>query len=92
MYSDNIKRVIRELGWTNERLAAEMPGRNGEKGITQGAFSQIINGNPTIGKLHEIAEIVGVPLEDLISGKTGKDTTIKCPHCGGPIHVSFSAE
>lgn len=92
MYSDNIKKVIRERGWTTEKLAAEMTGRDGTKGVTQSGISQMINGNPTLGKLHEIAEIIGVSVTDLISGKSGNDSSMKCPHCGGSIHVTLGAE
>lgn len=51
---------MKERGWTVERLASQMTGRNGQKGITQSAASQIINGNPTLATLQEIADIIGV--------------------------------
>ena len=44
----DIKKVIKERGWTLEKLAAEMTNKQGGKGISQPTFSQIINGNPSI--------------------------------------------
>lgn len=63
----NIKKVIREHGWTLERLASEMKGKDGAKGISQPSVSSIINGNPTLDKLQEIAQIIGVSLSELVA-------------------------
>ncbi len=63
----NIKKVIREHGWTLERLASEMKGKDGTKGISQPSVSSIINGNPTLDKLQEIAQIIGVSLSELVA-------------------------
>lgn len=63
----DIKKVIREQGWTLERLASEMKGKDGIKGISQPSVSSIINGNPTLDKLREIAQIIGVSLSKLVA-------------------------
>lgn len=63
----NIKKVIKDHGWTLERLASEMKNKKGEKGVTHAAVSQIINGNPTIDKLQEIASIMGISVSELVS-------------------------
>ena len=63
----NIKKVIREHGWTLERLASEMKGKDGTKGISQPSVSSIIKGNPTLDKLQEIAQIIGVSLSELVA-------------------------
>lgn len=63
----NIKKVIRGHGWTLERLASEMKGKDGTKGISQPSVSSIINGNPTLDKLQEIAQIIGVSLSELVA-------------------------
>ncbi len=61
----DIKRRIKEAGLTLTDVAAKMP--NGESvGITQPAMSAIINGNPTINKLKDIAEIIGISLSELV--------------------------
>lgn len=71
----NIKKVISEHGWTIERLAAEMyNNREGKKGMTQSSLSQMLNGNPTIDKLREIACIIGVPLTEMLADE---DSDIK---------------
>lgn len=84
----DIKKVIRDKGWTLERLASEMSGKDGKKGISQPSLSSIINGNPTINKLQEIASIIGVSLSDLVTdGDT--QTQIVCPHCGKTISIEL---
>ena len=83
----NIKKVIRTHGWTLERLAAEMKNRQGEKGISHAAVSQIINGNPTLDKLQEIASIIGVSVSELVAEGEKNDATITCPYCGNDIKI-----
>lgn len=75
----NIKKVISEKGWTLERLAAEMSNTRdkdnpNKKGVSQATVSQIVGkyGNPTIDKLKEIASIIGVTLEELVSDGDSK--------------------
>lgn len=85
----NIKRVIKEKGWTIERLASEMSNKNGGKGITQPSMSQLINGNPTLDKLIEISKIIGVSLSELVG--EDNETTIRCPHCGEKIDLKISS-
>lgn len=83
----DIKKVIKDSGWTLERLAAEMTNKNGQKGISQPSVSQIVNGNPTLDKLQEIAGIIGVPVSELVKDENQEDNTIKCPHCGMKIKI-----
>lgn len=78
----DIKKVIKEQGWTLEKLANEMTNKNGEKGITQSSVSQIVNGNPTLDKLQEIASIIGVSVSELVSEGEEDKNTITCPNCG----------
>lgn len=86
----SIKKVIKEKGWTLERLASEMKNKAGEKGISQASVSQLINGNPTLDKLQEIAAIIGVSVSELLMDENeNKRSTIPCPHCGKPIDVSL---
>lgn len=84
----DIKKVIKDSGWTLERLAAEMTNKNGLKGISQPSVSQIVNGNPTLDKLQEIAGIIGVPVSELVKDENQEDNnTINCPHCGMKIKI-----
>lgn len=81
----DIKRVIKEKGWTLEKLAAEMKNRNGEKGITQSSVSQMLNGNPTLDKLVEIADILGISVSELLSD----EYVVKCPKCGAKLEIEI---
>ena len=64
----NIKEVIKAHGWTMEKLAAEMTdSRTGKKGISQPSVSSIVNGNPTLDKLQEIAKIIGISVSELVA-------------------------
>lgn len=89
----NIKKVIQSHGWTLAKLAAEMTGKNGGKGVSQPSISSIINGNPSIDKLQEIANIIGVSLSELVADeRDGGNTTIICPHCGEQIKINVESE
>lgn len=87
----NIKKVIKERGWTLEQLAAEMKNKKGEKGISQAAVSQIISGNPTLDKLQEIASIIGISVSELLADTKADEVYLNCPHCGRLINVKIEA-
>lgn len=87
----NIKQKIREKGWTLERLAAEMTNKQGKKGVTHAAVSQIINGNPTIDKIQEIAGIIGITASELIADDEVK-ISITCPYCGRRINLNVEKD
>jgi transcriptional regulator with XRE-family HTH domain len=87
----NIKKVIKQHGWTIERLSREMTNRNGSRGITHASASSIINGNPTLDKLVEIASIIGISVSELLADDTDTiKTGIYCPHCGKPIGIDVT--
>lgn len=84
----DVKKVIKEHGWTLERLASQMKKPNGEIGLPQSALSQlIINGNPTFDKLKEIADIIGISVSELVADENDRPNTITCPHCGKSISL-----
>ena len=84
----NIKKVIKDSGWTLEQLAAEMKNKNGEKGVTQSSVSQMLNGNPTLDKLQEIANIMGISVSELLRDENDMPySSITCPHCGKDIQI-----
>ena len=85
----NIRKIINAQGWTLERLASEMTNKQGEKGISHAAVSQIINGNPTLDKLKEIASIIGVSVSELVADEENGITNAVCPHCGKPISIKI---
>ena len=81
----NIKEQIQKRGFTVRQVAALMTNKKGEKGITQSSLSQIINGNPSLDKLKEIASIIGVTVSDLLRDED--DNTFVCPNCGAKLEL-----
>lgn len=60
VYNMDIKKVIKKHGWTLEKVASKM-------NISQPSLSSIINGNPTLNKLQEIASIIGISVSELLA-------------------------
>ena len=81
----NIKEQIQKRGFTVSQVAALMTNKKGEKGITQSSLSQIINGNPSLDKLKEIASSIGVTVSDLLRDED--DNTFVCPNCGAKLEL-----
>lgn len=63
---DSIRNVIKAKGFTLEQVASQMENKSGGKGITQSALTQMLNGNPSISRVKEIARIVGVSVSELV--------------------------
>ena len=53
--------------------------------ITYQALYASVSGNPTIGKLKEIADALGVTIPDLFD--KSENNTIYCPYCGKKIKI-----
>ena len=90
----SIKKVIKAKGFTLEQVAAQMTGRDG-KGISQSALTQMLNGNPSISKVKEIAKIIGVTVSELVGDerlcRSGNEAvTLTCPHCGKDITLEIT--
>lgn len=80
-------------GFTISEVASKMPNGNGGIGISQPSLSAIINGNPTVNKLKDIADIIGLSLSELVEDdKTPHANAIQCPHCGKPIKITIKKE
>lgn len=79
-----LKEAIKRKGWTTTRLAEAM-------GISQPSVSQIINGNPTISKVKEVAEAMGCNWLELLS-EQAVTPTITCPHCGKTIQINITTK
>lgn len=85
----NIQKVIKAHGFTIASVAAKLKNSRGGIGISQGSLSSTLNGNPSIDKLQEIADIIGVSLSELVADEASeKETYIICPHCGEKIKIS----
>lgn len=80
----DIKTVARRKGMTLEQIAIEL-------GITKGAVSKALNGNPTLKTLRAIAEKLDVPITAFFADEIACDHSSGqvCPHCGKPITVKI---
>ena len=74
-----IRQILKEKGITAAQLAERL-------GITHGAMSLTINGNPTLSTLEKIADALEVPFTDLF---VDKRINANCPHCGKPISIEI---
>lgn len=95
----NIQQVIKNKGFTIAQVAAEMPNnRENKKGMSQGSLSTLLNGNPSISLLQNVATIIGVSLSELVADDTDDrvcDSTTNvavCPHCGKSITIKTTIE
>lgn len=89
-----LKKNLKKLGWSSVSLAAHLTDKNGVVGVSQSSASQVINGNPTLKKLEEIAAIVGVPVWELLRGEVDDESAplppvVACPCCGAALRVSL---
>lgn len=75
-----IKEIIKAKGYTQKEFADML-------GITLSALNQRLDGNPTIGSLKEMADILKVDLLDLFEDNREKQNTLKCPNCGKDITI-----
>ena len=83
----DIKSVIKEHGFTSVQVAEKL-------GINKSSFSQNINGNPTIGTLRSIANVIGCKVGDFFKDEMEETEsravpTLVCPHCGKEIKVTL---
>lgn len=74
-----VQEICKQQGVTMQDLAKRM-------GVTYQALYAAVSGNPTIGKLGEIAKALGVGVIDLIDAEK-EDNTVTCPHCGKKIKI-----
>lgn len=63
----DIQKIIKQRGFTIKSVAEQMSNtRENKVGISQGSLSTILNGNPSLDRLQEIARIIGVSLSELV--------------------------
>lgn len=77
MENFRFKEILKEKGMTAGAVAEKL-------GITPGALSQAIHGNPTFEKLQRIADALGVEVAELFAPSRN---VIRCPHCGAVLEV-----
>lgn len=73
-----VKDICTEQGITLQELAKRL-------GITYQSLYESIKGNPSLSRLNEIAEALGVNITDLFAQVDA--AKIVCPHCGQSIIV-----
>lgn len=89
----DVKKVIKEHGWTLERLASEMTNkRGGKQGMSQSSLSQLLNGKTPLDRLQEIADIIGISVSELVADENDRSNTITCPHCGKAIMLTLTGK
>lgn len=89
----DVKKVIKEHGWTLEKLASEMTNkRGGKQGISQSSLSQLLNGKTPLDRLQEIADIIGISVSELVADENDRQNAITCPHCGKIIMLTLTGK
>ena len=83
----NIKKTIKDNGWTLESLRAKMQEIEGRE-VKQSSMSRIVNSaNPTVETLQRLADAMGISV-CLFFENNQQDISLVCPHCGKPIEIS----
>jgi len=73
-----LKELLKQKRMTAKDLAAKI-------GISEGALSKSISGNPTLERLEAIAAALGVSPAELFAPQPTH--TITCPHCGAVLEI-----
>lgn len=74
---ERVKNLLKEKGMTAKELSAKM-------GISEGALSLCLSGNPTLSRLQEIASALGVKVGDLFASSSN---VLTCPKCGTKFEI-----
>ena len=88
----DIKNIAKEKGYTMTQIADEL-------GINRVTLAQSLNGNPTLHRLQEIANLLGCSVGDFFRDEMmGEDksnnlsVSLTCPHCGKTIRLSVQSD
>lgn len=73
---ERVKNILKQQGMTAKELADKM-------GITESALSLCLNGNPTLSRIRQIAQALGVDVSELFAKQ------VYCPVCGAAINVKL---
>ena len=82
IYCMDLKKNIRAYGFTLEQIGERL-------GISQQAVSQAINGNPSLSRLKQIADALGIPLSELVADEPHleREPQMRCPYCGHELYI-----
>lgn len=81
----DVKGVIKEKGWTIEKVAEQMKNRDGTRGVSAITLHQNLSRNPTINTLQKIAFVIGCNVGEFFKDELEDLNTITCPYCGKKI-------
>jgi len=73
-----VKELLKEKGVMHKELAEKL-------GVTDIALRASLKGNPTIGTLEKVANVLGVSVPELFAPQP--TNTITCPKCGTVLEV-----
>ena len=73
-----VQEICKDKGITMQILAKRL-------GVTYQALYSAVAGNPTIGKLGEIAKALDVSVPELFKEEESSCVRITCPHCGKSV-------
>lgn len=73
-----IKELLKEKGIMHKELAEKL-------GVTDIALRASLKGNPTIGTLEKVANVLGVSVPELFAPQP--TNTITCPKCGAELEI-----
>jgi transcriptional regulator with XRE-family HTH domain len=78
-----VKEICKEKGKSLASVAEEM-------GITYESLRKLINGNPTLNKMQDIADILGCSVTDLLEEeKDVQQFELKCPKCNEELLITI---
>lgn len=75
-----VQSLCKEKGMSLQDLASSI-------GITYQSLYDCLKGNPTLKRLQEIADALGVDVTELF--EQGQRSSHACPHCGKPINITL---
>ena len=77
----DIKKVIRAHGLTLTEMGERL-------GVSKSSMTQLVSGNPTLSRLQDMANVLGIPVSELLRDSDDPPAEgIVCPHCGKPITI-----
>lgn len=89
----DVKKVIKDKGWTIEQLAAALPNRSGGHGVSPVTLHQNLSRNPTVETLRKIADVIGCKVGDFFADETSTATKegypLTCPRCGCKLDIDI---
>lgn len=75
---ERVKYLLKQKGMSAKDLAQKI-------GISEGALSLSLSGNPTLSRLQEIADALDIEMAELFS-QTG--SSLHCPKCGAKLQIT----